>query len=85
MRDPVVGNNDDLVPALAQRLIIRFLLRGRLIILLILLVLLVWAFPRIVLVEPDTLLVDILILIVTGLVVVAMPITFIVVGIIPAT
>ena len=83
MRDPVIGNNDDLVPALAEGLAIIFLLRGCLKILHILLILLVWAFPRIILVELDTILVNILILKATGQVV-AIPLTSIVVSIIPA-
>jgi hypothetical protein len=84
LRDSVISNNDDLVPALAQRLIIIFLLRGHLIVLAILFVPLIRAFPMVVRVELDTILVDIFILIVTSLVVVAIPISSIVVGIIPA-
>jgi len=84
LKDSVIGNNDDLIPAFAEGLIIIFLLRGRLIVLLILLVSLVWAFPRIVCVKLDATLVSILIFIVAGLVVAAIPITSIVVGIIPA-
>jgi hypothetical protein len=48
LRDSVVCNNNDLVPALAEGLIIRFLFRGLQIVLLILLVPLIWAFLRIV-------------------------------------
>ena len=84
LRDSVIGNNDDLVPALAQRLLIRFPLRGRLIPLLILLVHLVWALPIIVRGELDTMLVDKLVFIVTGIGAVVLPVASIVVGIIPA-
>ena len=83
LRDSFVGNNDDLVPALAEGLIVRFLLRSRLRVLVILLVPLVWTLRRIVPIELYALLVDILKFVIACLVV-AIPITIVVLGIIPA-
>ena len=56
LRDSFVGNNDDLVPALAEGLIVRILLCSRLIVLLILFVPLVWTFRRIIPIEHDAIL-----------------------------